>query len=80
MQMKSENERIPEVRKILQLLELPVYEHEVVVSCYLQKQKILQYEMVHSCDIRERIRLQNTLMELDDAFLDYQSSIHRDYH
>jgi hypothetical protein len=34
-----------------------------------------QDQMKKSANIRERIRLQNLMIALDDAFLDYQSSL-----
>lgn len=78
--MKREDGETPELWRISQLLQISVHEHELVVSSYLEKQKVLQDEMKHSHDIKERIKLQNILLELDDAFLEYQSSIYRNKH
>lgn len=75
--MRREKENFPEKENIVQLLGISVDDHDIIVDQYERKQRLLCAQMKASRDIRERIKLQNTLLELDDAFLEYQSSMNK---
>lgn len=74
--MKRENGNSAEKEHIIQLLGITEGSHEAILEQYRQKQALLYARLKEAEDIKERIKLQNILLELDDTFLDYQSSIH----
>lgn len=73
--MKRANDSFPEKEKILKLLDIKENDHEAITTHYQQKQKMLYSRLKAATDIKERIKVQNILLELDDAFIEYQSGI-----
>lgn len=75
--MSKESEALQEKEKLMHLLGIKQQDHDSLVNEYQQKQRKLYAQLKAATDIKERIKLQNILLELDDAFLEYQSSMHR---
>lgn len=74
--MKVQNESNPHKSKVMRLLGLTdEHDHDSILSHYNKVLGSYQEQMRKSANIRERIRLQNLMIALDDAFLDYQSSL-----
>lgn len=74
--MNKENGDSPEKNNIIRLLDIKERDHGTIAQQYEQKHNLLYAKLRGTVDIKERIRLQNILLELEDAFLEYQTSIH----
>jgi hypothetical protein len=75
--MTVERNNNPHKDKIISILGLPDdnQDHDSILCHYNKLLVSYQDQMKKSANIRERIRLQNLMIALDDAFLDYQSSL-----
>lgn len=74
--MNVQNDDNPHKNKIMSLLGLADdHDHDSILAHYNTLLGSYQEQMRKSANIRERIRLQNQMIALDDAFLDYQSSV-----
>lgn len=75
--MNMENNDNPERDKIVKLLSLNSEDHDTISSHYQRQRDTYQDQMRRAANITDRIKLQNMMIALDDAFLDYQSSLHK---
>lgn len=77
--MKDHEKVLPEREKLVKILGIKSTISEQELSDYYYKIKNEQREkMLKAKDIRDRVRLQNLVLAIDDAFLDYQDSVNRE--
>lgn len=77
--MKDHEKVLPEREKLVKILGIKSTISEEELSDYYYKIKNEQREkMLKAKDIRDRVRLQNLVLAIDDAFLDYQDSVNRE--
>lgn len=70
---------LPERENLVKILGIknPITEEELT-DYYQRIKNEHRDKMLKAKDIHERIRLQNLVLAIDDAYLDYQDSINRE--
>ncbi len=61
--------------KLLQLLSIQDTDYDSILNKYNEQKEAYLTQLENAENIRVRIRLQNEMIDLDDAFLEYQSSM-----
>ncbi len=73
--MKKKKEPGEGKEKLLQLLSIQDADYDLILKKYNEQKEIYLEQLERAENIRVRIKLQNEMIDLDDAFFEYQSSM-----
>lgn len=79
--MNSDHNGETEKQKLLKILGIDIKIPDTEVNTHYKKiRKEYREKMLEEQDYRERARLQNLVIAIDDAYLEYRDAIKKRYH